>query len=330
MNNVMFYQNKKVLITGGLGFIGSNLAIALVKQGAIVTIVDSLIPEYGGNLFNIHPIRKKVKINYCDITDKNAINWVVRDQDYIFHLAGQVSHILSFQDPYKDVDYNITGTLILLEACQKNNPDAKIVYSGTRGQYGPAISLPVNETAPTNPTGIYEITNLTAEKIFLVYNHHHGIRSILTRITNVYGPRSQMKSNKYGVANWLIRLNLDNEPITVYGDGKLKRDFVYVDDVVDALLDLPKNKSCYGEIFNIGSLEVTDFNELSKLIVKTSKQGKIIHTPFSKERALQEPGDFYSDIAKIKEYIGWEPKVPLSQGLKKTIAYYQKYQQHYW
>ncbi len=330
MSKSSIYQDKRVLITGGLGFIGSTLAIELVKQGAHVTIVDSMIPDYGGNIFNIKPILRNVKINYCDTTDRNAINWVIRDQDYIFHLAGQVSHILSFQDPYKDVDYNITGTLILLEACRQYNPTAKIVYSGTRGQYGPAVSLPVNETAATNPYGIYEITNLTAEKIFLVYHHHHGIQSILTRITNVYGPRSQMKSNKYGVANWLIRLNLDNLPITVFGKGTLKRDFIYVDDVVEALLLLPQKKRCYGEIFNVGSEEVTDFNELAHMIINTSKQGKVIHTPFTKERALQEPGDFYSDITKIKKYTGWYPRITLKEGLKRTIAFYRKYKKYYW
>jgi UDP-glucose 4-epimerase len=188
LNN--YYLNKKVLITGGLGFIGSNLSIKLVKLGAKVTIVDSLIPEYGGNLFNIKPIKDKIHVNYCDITDRNAVNWVVQGQDYIFHLAGQVSHILSFSDPYKDVDYNITGTLILLEACRQYNQNAKIIYTGTRGQYGPTTKLPVNEETSSNPSGVYEITNLTAEKILLVYNHHHEIKSILTRLTNVYGPRA--------------------------------------------------------------------------------------------------------------------------------------------
>jgi UDP-glucose 4-epimerase len=324
------FSGKRVLITGGLGFIGSNLAIRLIKYGAKVTIVDSMIPEYGGNLFNIKPIKNEVKINYCDITDKNAIDWVVQNQDYIFHLAGQVSHILSFENPYKDVDYNITGTLILLEACRNYNQTAKIIYTGTRGQYGKAVKLPVDELAPTNPTGVYELTNLTAEKLFSIYHNHYGIKSILTRITNVYGPRAQMKSNKYGVANWLIRLCLDNQPITVYGDGSIKRDFVYIDDVIDALCQLPANRNCYGEIFNIGHTEISDFNDLSKLIVSVSGKGKIVYTDFSPERAAQEPGDFYSDLNKIKQYIGWKPKIQLAEGLSKTINYYEKYKQHYW
>jgi UDP-glucose 4-epimerase len=328
LNNV--FRGKRVLITGGMGFIGSNLAIRLTKSGALVTIVDSMIPEYGGNLFNIKSIKNEVKINYCDITDKNAINWVVQNQDYIFHLAGQVSHLLSFDNPYKDIDYNITGTLILLEACRNFNQDAKIIYTGTRGQYGKAVILPVNEQAPTNPTGVYELTNLTAEKLFSIYYQNYGIKSILTRITNVYGPRAQMKSNKYGVANWLIRQCLDNQPITVFGDGSIKRDFIYIDDVIDALCALPLNRNAYGEIFNIGHTEISDFNNLAKLIVAVSGKGKIVYTDFTPERAAQEPGDFYSDISKIKQYTGWKPKVKLTEGLKQTIAYYAKNKQHYW
>ena len=324
------FRDKRVLITGGLGFVGSNLAMRLVGQGAHVTIVDSMIPEYGGNLFNVEEIKDKVKINYCDITDKNAMEWIVRDQEYVFHLAGQVSHIMSFTNPYHDIEYNITGTVILLEACRQYNPDVKIIYTGTRGQYGSAMSLPVSEESPTNPKGLYEITNLTAEKIFLVYNEAHGIKSVLTRLTNVYGPRAQMMTNKYGVANWFVRLAIDNESIPIYGDGLIKRDFIYIDDTVDALLELPLKEKCFGQVFNIGSDYVSNFKELAETIVDTTKQSKIEFTPFSEERKKQEPGDFYSDISKINEYIGWKPKVSLQEGVKKTVEFYKMNKKYYW
>lgn len=324
------YNQKRVLITGGMGFIGSNLALKLVEQGAVVTLVDSMIPEYGGSLINIEPVKDKVSINYCDITDKNAMEYIVRNQDYIFHLAGQVSHILSFTNPYHDIDYNITGTVILLEACRKYNNTVKIIYTGTRGQYGPATQLPVNEESPTNPKGLYEITNLTAEKILMVYNDTHGIKTILTRLTNVYGPRAQMKTNKYGVANWFVRLGIDEEPITIYGDGLIKRDFVYIDDVVEALLMLPLYDNCFGQIFNIGHNYVSNFKELAELILSILPKGKLIYTPFSEERKKQEPGDFYSDITKIAAYTGWAPKTSLKDGVTQTIEFYKKYKPYYW
>jgi UDP-glucose 4-epimerase len=324
------YQGKNVLVTGGLGFIGSNLVIRLVALGAKVTVVDSMIPEYGGNLFNVAEVKEQVHINYCDLMDKNAMEHIVQDKEYIFHLAGQVSHIMSYSNPYLDIDYNITGSVILLEACRKYNPTAKIVYTGTRGQYGPAAHLPVREDAPTHPKGIFEITNLTAEKIFQVYNDTHQVPAVLTRLTNIYGPRAQMKSNKYGVANWFIRLVLDDQVIPLFGDGKIKRDFLYIDDVLDALLLLPLNPACFGEIFNVGHDQPSDFLELAQVAIELAGKGRIQFTPFSEERKKQEPGDFYSDISKIKKAIGWSPKVHLREGVGRTLDFFQKYKSHYW
>jgi len=324
------YQGKNILITGGMGFIGSNLAIKLVEMGANVTILDSMISEYGGNLYNISQIKDKVHINFCDITDKNAMEWIVIDKEYIFHLAGQVSHMMSFSNPFLDIDYNITGTTVLLEACKKKNKNVRIIFTGTRGQYGPATKFPVSEDSPNNPKGIFEITNLTAEKIFLVYNDTHGIKSVSTRLTNVYGPRAQMKTNTYGVANWFIRLAIDNEVIPIYGDGLIKRDFVYVDDVVDALLLLPMKDECFGQVFNVGNNYVSNFKELADTIIKIHGKGEIEYTPFSEERKKQEPGDFYSDISKIKKFTGWEPKTGLKEGVKKTLDYYADNKKYYW
>lgn len=324
------FLDKNVLITGGLGFIGSNLAVRLVNAKAVVTIVDVMIPEYGGNLFNIEPVKDKVKVNFSDITDVNSMNYLVRGKDYIFHCAGQVCHVMSLTNPFPDIDFNIKGTAILLEACRKYNPKVKIIKMGTRGQYGSAVKLPVNEEGPTNPKGIYEISNLTAEKIMKTYNDIHGIKSVLLRLTNIYGPRSQMKHSRFGVVNWFIRQAIDNETIKLFGDGKLLRDFLYIDDCVDAILMSAVTEKATGEILNVGIDKPTSFLELTELIIKIAGSGRWEFAPFSPERAAQEPGDFYSDISKIRSLIGWEPKVSLNEGLRKTIEYYKKYKDFYW
>jgi UDP-glucose 4-epimerase len=325
-----YFRGSRVLVTGGLGFIGSNLVMQLVELGAIVTIVDAMIPDYGGNLFNIKQVKEKVHLNFCDIRDINAINYLVRGQDYIFHLAGQVSHILSLSNPFPDIEYNIKGVVILMDACMKYNPGVKVIYTGTRGQYGPAIQLPVNEEAPTNPKGIYEISNLMAEKIIKVYNDVHHIPSVLLRLTNIYGPRAQMKHSQYGVVNWFIRLAIDDQTIPVFGDGSILRDFLYVDDCIDALLMCAVCDNAAGEILNLGIDKPTNFVQLAELIVSVAGTGRWEFAPFSPERKAQEPGDFYSDITKIRRIIGWEPVTALEDGLRKTIDYYRKYKTYYW
>jgi len=324
------YKKSKVLITGGLGFIGSNLAIRLVELGAKVTIVDSMITGYGGNLFNIKPVKSKVKVNFSDIRDENSMNYLVKDMDFIFHLAGQVDHILSLSDPFPDIDMNIKGTAVLMEACKQNNPNVRVIYTGTRGQYGPTVSLPVNELSPTQPLGIYEISRLTAEKIIKVYNDIHGIHSILLRLTNIYGPRSQMLHSRYGVVNWFTRLAIDNDTIKVFGDGKIKRDFLYIDDCVDALLRSGISANAKGEIMNLGHDKPSNFLNLAKLVVKIAESGNWEFSPFSTERKALEPGDFYSDISKIKKITKWKPKTKLEKGLSETIDYYKKHKSNYW
>ncbi|HEY9772822.1 MAG TPA: NAD-dependent epimerase/dehydratase family protein [Planktothrix sp.] len=324
------FNGKSVLITGGMGFIGSNLAIRLADAGAKVTILDAMIPDYGGNEFNVAPVADKVRLNFCDIRDDSAVNYLVRGQDYIFHLAGQVCHLMSLSNPFPDIEMNITGTAIIMEACRKYNPNAVVVYTGTRGQYGASVSLPVNEEAPTNPKGIYEISNLSAEKIIKVYNDVHGVRSVMLRLTNIYGPRSQMMHSRFGVCNWFIRLALDNDTIQVYGDGSILRDFCYVDDCVDAILQSAITPAAYGEIFNVGSPIPVSFRELVEKIIAIAKQGSWTFAEFSAERKAQEPGDFYSDVSKIARIVGWKPSTDLETGLAKTLEFYRQHGSHYW
>lgn len=328
--NIKHYKNKKVLITGGLGFIGSNLAIKLVKAGAEVSLLDAMIEGHGGNLFNIDTIKDDINIHFSDVRDENIMNYVVQNKDYIFHLAGQNDHVLSLTNPYPDIDINIKGSAVLLEACKNHNRNARLVYTGTRGEYGPAIKLPVDENAPINPKGIYELSNLTAQKLFKIYNDNHSVQSITLRLTNIYGERAQMKHHRFGVANWFIRLALDNETIKVFGDGSIVRDFLYVNDIVDAIWMCALSEKAYGEILNVGHDQPSSFLELAKTIIKIATSGQWEFAPFSPERAAQEPGDFYSDISKIKKLVGWEPKTTLEMGLKKTIEYYRKNKKFYW
>lgn len=326
----MSYRSKKVLITGGLGFIGSNLAIALVKKGAAVTIVDCLLARQGGNIFNIKPVERKVVVDYADIRDPEAMNELVKNMDYIFHLAGQVSHVDSIKNPLQDLSINAEGTLVVLEACRRSNPKAKIIFSGTRGQYGSSVRLPVDEEHPMNPKGVYAITNLCAENFVTVYNQVHKIDTVALRITNTYGPRHQMQHDEYGVFNWFIRKAIDGEKIDIFGDGRILRDFLYIDDLVDCLLKCGLAPKAYGQVFNVGTGEPVNFIDLAKRIIKIARSGSIRFTRFTSERKALEPGDYYADITKIKRLVGWKPKTGLDSGIKKTLKYYRENKKHYW
>jgi UDP-glucose 4-epimerase len=324
------FRGKRVLITGGLGFLGSNLAIRLVESGAKVTLLDAMIEDHGGNLFNIEPVKDRVTVNFSDVRDESSLRYLIRGKDYIFHLAGQNDHVLSQTNPFPDIDINIKGSAILLEACKRHNKDARLVYSGTRGEYGPAVMLPVREDQPMNPRGIYELSSLTAQQLFQIYNDNHGVPSVTLRLTNIYGERAQMRHSRFGVANWFIRLAIDGETIKVFGDGSLLRDFVYVDDAVGAMLMCAATEGAYGQVFNVGNNRASNFRELAETVVRVAGGGRWEFAPFTPERAAQEPGDFCSDIRKIKRVVGWEPRTSLEEGVRKTVAYYRQYKEHYW
>ncbi len=324
------FSGKKVLITGGLGFIGSNLAIRLVELGAEVTLMDAMLPGHGANLFNIAPIRNNVTVTFSDVRDANIMGYLVKDQDYVFHLAGHVDHVTSLNDPYPDIDINIRGTATVMEACRHANPTVKVIYTGTRGQYGEATSLPVDENAPTMPKVLQEISNLTAEKITHMYHQVHGVRSVMLRLTNIYGERGQMRHSRYGVANWFIRQAIDDEEIKVFGTGQIKRDFLYIDDCIDAMLMCAQCDDAYGEIFNVATGDPLDFVTLAQVLVEVAQTGRWVFAEFSPERAAQEPGDFYADVTKIKTMIGWEPRTSLHDGLAKAVAFYRLNRAHYW
>ncbi len=324
------FRGKEVLITGGLGFIGSNLAIELVRLGSRVTIVDNMLPRQGGNLFNIRGIEKRLKVNVSDVRNQLSMDHLVKGKDYIFHLAGQVNHVDSMKNPLQDLDINCRGTLVLLEAMKEHNRSARLLFAGTRGEYGSSVKLPVDEDHPTNPKGIYAVTNLTAEKMVLVYDDIYGIEGTCLRITNTFGPRHQMGHDEYGVFNWFIRKAMDNEGVPVFGNGHILRDFIYVEDLVECMLMTAATDGAHGEVFNVGTGIPVSFLELARKIVEVAGSGTVIFTEFTRERKEVEPGDYYADITKIRNIVGWEPRTSLADGIGKTIEFYRKYRKKYW
>ncbi len=332
-----FYQSKRILITGGLGFIGSNLAIKLVELGAKVEIVDALIPAYGGNLFNIESIKNKVKVVKGDIRDKKTVDRLVKDKDIIFNLAGTLSHIDSMTDPMTDLEINCRAQLSLLESVRKLNPAAKIVFAGTRNQYGKAQYLPVDENHPQEPTDINGINNIAAEKYHLMYTQVYGIKTVSLRMTNTFGPRHQMKHPRQGVLNWFIRNILDGKKVVLFGDGKQIRDVNYLDDVIAALLLVGQSSNGWGEAYNLGGIPISllDFVKNTIEIVKSVQnevrpRRRIVLRPFPNDRKQIEVGDYIANWDKMKKTYGWKPEVSIEDGIKKTLEYYSRNKKYYW
>jgi len=324
------YYRKRVLITGGLGFIGSNLARALLSLGAEVLLVDSMIPDYGGNFHNIRDIRDRVRVNIADIRDENGMRYLVCDQDYIFNLAGQVSHIDSMRDPYTDLEINCRSQLSILEACRKNNPTVKIVYAGTRQVYGVPEYLPVDEKHLVRPTDVNGINKSAGERYHLVYHQVYGIWACSLRLTNTYGPGLLMKHNRQGFIAWFVRQALDGEEIQLFGDGRQLRDFTYVDDAVLAFLLAGANDAAGGRRFNLGGVRPISLVEFVETLLQVVGQGSYRLVPFPEEKRRIDIGNYYADYRKIQTILGWKPTVDLREGLERTVAYYRKHRDHYW
>lgn len=322
------YKHKRILITGGLGFIGSNLAIRLVQLGSHVTLLDSMIDAYGGNLFNIEPVRSKLTVNISDMRDKYGINYLVRDQDIIFNLAGQLSHIDSMLDPYADLEINCTAQLSLLEAVRHHNPKAVVVVASTRQIYGRPHYLPVDEAHPIDPVDVNGINTAAGEWYHTLYHNVYGLQTVALRLTNTFGPRQLMKHNRQGFIPWFIRLLIEGKTIQLFGDGQQVRDINYVDDVVEALLLAGISKRAIGQVYNLGGDPIS-LLDLTKLMIKLNKKGRYTITPFPPEKKRIDIGDYYGDYSKIKHDLGWEPRVALADALRRTFTYYKKYRSHY-
>lgn len=326
----MDYANKKILITGGLGFIGSNLARKLVNQGAEITLVDSLIPQYGGNPFNIADILDKVSVNICDVRDSHAIEYLLKGQDYLFNLAGQTSHMDSMSDPHTDLVINATAQLSILEACRKINPDIKIIFASTRQLYGKPDYLPVDEKHPIRPVDVNGINKLAGEWYHLLYNNVYGIRACALRLTNTYGPGMRVKDARQTFLGIWIRFLLEGKPIKVFGDGLQLRDFNYVDDCVDALLLAGASDQANGKVYNLGSAEVISLKDLAEKMISLGFSGTYELVPFPAERKAIDIGDYYSDFSLIASELGWSPKIGFDDGLVQTIQYYKSHSDQYW
>src|SRR2546423_1948746 len=321
------FENKKVLITGGLGFIGSNLARRLVDLKANVTLVDSLIPEYGGNLFNIAGIEDRLKINIADVRDPRSMNYLVQGQDYLFNLAGQTSHLDSMRDPYSDLEINCRAQLSILEACRRHNPDIKVVFASTRQIYGKPEYLPVDEKHLLRPVDVNGVNKMAGESYHLLYNDVYGIRACALRLTNTIGPRMRVKDARQTFLGIWIRLVIEGKPFEVWG-GEQLRDFTYVDDAVEAFLLAAANDKANGQAFNLGSPAI-DLKELAKLLIQINGGGKYIERSFPPDRKLIDIGNYYGDFSRIRSCLGWEFKTSLSDGLAHTLSFYQRHLKYY-
>lgn len=324
------FDRKKVLITGGLGFIGSNLAIRLVELGADVTLVDSLIPTYGGNLWNVEPIKTRVRINISDVRDPFAMKYLISGQDYLFNLAGQTSHVDSMENPETDLAINVQAQLQILEACRQHNPDVKVVFASTRQVYGRPLRVPVGEDHPLTPVDINGVHKLAAEHYHRLYNNIYGVRSVILRLTNTYGPRMRVVDARQTFLGIWIRRLLEGEPILIYGDGSQLRDYNYVDDVVDALLMAAETDTCYGDVLNLGSQEVFSLSQTAEIFLDLHPDGQVSYVPFPKSRLSIDIGDYQGDFSRIRDALGWSPKTNFRDGMRRTLEYYQQNREKYW
>ena len=324
------FAGSDVLVTGGLGFIGSALARRLVDLGAKVTLVDSLIPEYGGNLFNIHDIRDRVTVDLTDVRDAAAMSALIKKRQFLFNLAGQTSHLDSMTDPMTDLNINAAAQLHILEACRLHNRDLKIVFASTRQVYGRPEYLPVDEKHPINPVDVNGINKLAGEWYHLLYNDVYQIRACALRLTNTYGPGMRVKDARQTFLGIWIRRLIEGKPIQIFGDGKQRRDFNFVSDVVEALLGTAASRDADGQVFNLGHHQHTSLQELASLLVEVNGSGNYELVSFPDDRKAIDIGDYYADFGKIEKVLGWLPHVMLENGLKQTLEFYRANQGHYW
>ena len=324
----MTFDGSKILVMGGMGFIGSNLAIRLVNEGADVTIVDSMLDEYGANLFNIEPIKNDVRINFSDMRDSHSLNYLVRGKDYIFNLAGQVSHQDSMTQPFMDMEVNLKAQLTLLEACRYYAPEVVIVYSSTRQIYGRPKYLPVDENHPLLPPDVNGINKLAAEYYYSLYTKVYGIKAVSLRLTNTYGPRQLIKNSRQGFIGWFVNRAITGNTIKLFGTGEQLRDFNYVTDVVDAMCRVAHSPKTYGEVYNLSG-ERASLKHVAELLINYSGAGSMEVVPFPEDRKKIDIGDFYGTSEKLRRAVDWQPKVSLSHGLELMIDYYKRNKKYY-
>jgi nucleoside-diphosphate-sugar epimerase len=326
---IEYYKNKNVLITGGLGFLGSSIAERLVNSGATITLIDNLHPLYGGNKFNVESIKDKVNVLIEDIRNEDIMAPLIQKADLIFHLAAQVSYIDSLSIPFEDLDLNAQTTLKILENCRKLNPKVRVVFSSSRMVYGKVNQPIVTENSETNPLSLYGIHKLTSEKYLLMYFKDFGIPTTVLRLTNPYGPKQQIKHSKYSLVGWFIRQAMEGNTIKIYGDGQQLRDYVYVDDIVEAMIRSAASEQAAGEVINVGSGVSSKFSDMVHDVVKIVGNGNIEFIPWPENYEKVETGDISVDISKLSAIANWNPKYTLIDGIQETFSYYKKNISHY-
>ena len=322
------FSGKRVVVTGGLGFIGSALAQRLAGMGAEVTLVDSLIPEYGGNLFNIEGLEGKVRVNISDVRDEHSMRYLIQGQDFLFNLAGQTSHMDSMQDPFTDLEINCHAQLSILEVCRKYNPAVKIVFASTRQIYGKPDYLPVDEKHPVRPVDVNGVNKVAGEQFHILYNNVYGIHACALRLTNTIGPRMRITDARQTFLGIWIRQLLEGQPFEVWG-GEQLRDFTYVEDAVEAFLLAAASDAANGRIFNLGGDSVISLKALAEMLIEVNAGGHYNLVSFPPGRKQIDIGDFYSDFSQISSTLGWKPKVALREALSRTLAYYSRNLKHY-
>jgi nucleoside-diphosphate-sugar epimerase len=323
------YDGADVLITGGLGFIGSNLARRLVGLGAKVTLMDSMIPEYGGNAFNIHDIRDRVTVNFADVRQRTTTDYLVQGRDFIFNLAGQVSHIDSMRDPFTDLDINCRSQLSLLESCRHNNRTVRVIYAGSRQVYGRPQYLPVDEAHPVRPVDVNGVNKVAGESYHVMYHDVYGLRACSLRLTNTYGPGQLVKHNRQGFIGWFIRTVVEGGEIQLYGDGAQQRDLNFVEDVVEAFLLAGVSERAPGRIYNLAAEPPISLKDLARLLVELAGKGSVRHVPWPEEKRAIDIGSYYGTHARISAELGWRPTTPLQDGLRRTLDFYAANLRHY-
>ena len=323
-------SGARVLITGGAGFIGSNLAHVLVKNGSHVTIVDSLIPEYGGNMENLAGITDAVTLNISDIRDPHSIRAVVQGIDVVFNLAGQTSHLDSMTDPHTDLDINAGAQLSVLEACRTENPTARIVFASTRQFYGKPDYLPVDENHPIRPVDVNGVNKWAGETYHLLYHQVYGMPTTALRLTNTYGPRMRVRDARQTFLGVWIKQALTGQPIEIFGDGQQRRDFTYVDDCVEALLLAATSPEAIGRVFNLGSSEVVSLEQLAQMLTDLVPGSSYQLIAFPEDRKRIDIGDYFADTTLISQLLSWAPSIDLKDGLARTVDYYRAHGPAYW
>ncbi len=322
------WSGRRVLITGGLGFIGSNLARRLVALGAEVLLLDSLIPAYGGNPFNIQDVADRVRVNLGDLRDRHALPHLVRGCDVIFNLAGQTSHMDSMTDPVTDLEINAAAQLYLLEVCRQEAAEARLVFASTRQMYGAPDYLPVDEAHPLRPVDVNGINKLAGESYHLLYNRVYGLRACALRLTNTYGPRMRIKDARQTFLGIWVKLALEGRPFEVWGGDQL-RDFTYVDDVVEAFLAAASVPEAAGRVFNIGGFPPLSLKALAAALIAANGGGAFETRAFPAERKKIDIGDYYADDTAFRRMTGWQPRVDMAEGLARTLDYFRPNLPHY-